>query len=291
MIGELFSIVAPVFICAGIGFAWDKFGPRYDVELVTSLVTTVGAPCLVFHTLANLQVDRTAFATIVGAAVAALIVSMAAGALVLKLARLPQRSFLPAMVFPNVGNIGVPLNYLAFGDLGLALAIGVFTVYVVGQFTFGVAIASGTVSLKALARLPLLYALAAALVFMITGTVPPEWVNATTDLLGGLTIPLMLITLGISLARLKVASVPRSLGLSVLRLVMGFAIGIALATALGLEGAERGVLIIQMSMPVAVFNYLFAQRYNTAPEEVAGMVVISTALSFASLPLLLWFVL
>lgn len=291
MIGELFSIVAPVFICAGIGFAWDKFGPRYDVELVTSLVTTVGAPCLVFHTLANLQVDRTAFATIVGAAVAALTVSMAAGALVLKLARLPQRSFLPAMVFPNVGNVGVPLNYLAFGDLGLALAIGVFTVYVVGQFTLGVAIASGTVSLKALARLPLLYALAAALVFMITGTVPPEWVNATTDLLGGLTIPLMLITLGISLARLKVASVPRSLGLSVLRLVMGFAIGIALATALGLEGTERGVLIIQMSMPVAVFNYLFAQRYNTAPEEVAGMVVISTALSFASLPLLLWFVL
>ncbi len=101
----------------------------------------------------------------------------------------------------------------------------------------------------------------------------------------------MLITLGISLARLKVASMPRSLGLSVLRLVMGFAVGIALATALDLEGAERGVLIIQMSMPVAVFNYLFAQRYNTAPEEVAGMVVISTALSFASLPLLLWFVL
>jgi predicted permease len=101
----------------------------------------------------------------------------------------------------------------------------------------------------------------------------------------------MLITLGISLARLKVASVPRSLALSALRLVMGFAIGLALAAALGLDGATRGVLIVQLSMPVAVFNYLFAQRYKTAPEEVAGMVVMSTALSFASLPLLLWFVL
>jgi predicted permease len=40
-----------------------------------------------------------------------------------------------------------------------------------------------------------------------------------------------------------------------------------------------------------VFNYLFAMRYKTAPEEVAGMVVISTVLSFATLPLLLWFVL
>jgi len=291
MIGGLFSIIAPVFICAGIGFAWEKFGPRYDVELVTNLVTTIGAPCLVFHTLANLEVDGSAFVTIVGAAVTALAVFAVLGALILKLARLPQRSFLPALMFPNVGNVGVPLNYLAFGDLGLALAIGVFTVYVVGQFTVGVAIASGTVSLKALARLPLLYALAAALVFMITGTAPPKWIDGTTELLGGLTIPLMLITLGISLARLKVASVPRSLGLSMLRLVMGFAVGVGLTWALGLEGVARGVFIVEMSMPVAVFNYLFAQRYKTAPEEVAGMVLMSTALSFASLPLLLWFVL
>jgi len=291
MIGELFSIIAPVFICAGIGFAWGKFGRSYDVELVTNLVTNIGAPCLVFHTLANLRVEGSAFVTVVGATVAALALSMAVGALVLRLARLSLKAFLPALMFPNTGNMGLPLNYLAFGDVGLALGIGVFTVYTVAQFTLGVAIASGTASLKALARVPLLYALAAALAFMITGHVPPKWVNVTTDLLAGLTIPLMLITLGISLARLKVASVPRSLGLSVLRLVMGFAIGIALAAALGLDGTTRGVLIVQLSMPVAVFNYLFAQRYKTAPEEVAGMVVMSTALSFASLPLLLWFVL
>ena len=46
-------------------------------------------------------------------------------------------------------------------------------------------------------------------------------------------------------------------------------------------------MIIQSAMPVAVFNYLFAQLHNNRPEEVAGMVVLSTALSFATLPLLL----
>jgi len=40
-----------------------------------------------------------------------------------------------------------------------------------------------------------------------------------------------------------------------------------------------------------VFNYLFAARYDTLPAEVAGTVMISTVLSFASLPLLLVFVL
>jgi predicted permease len=258
---------------------------------VTTLVTNIGVPCLVFNTLSNLKVDAGSFGTMVVASVAALGVSLVVGALILRLAGLSRRAFLPALSFPNTGNMGLPLNYLAFGDIGLGLAIAVFTVYATTQFTLGVALASGKASLRSLARVPVLYALPPALAFMLTGTTPPKWINATTDILGGIVIPMMLITLGISLARLGVKSLPRSLGLSALRLGMGFAIGLAIATAFGLEGASRGVLIIQSTMPVAVFNYLFALRYKTAPEEVAGMVVISTVLSFVTLPPLLWFVL
>ena len=64
-----------------------------------------------------------------------------------------------------------------------------------------------------------------------------------------------------------------------------------MARMLGLEGTARGIVILQSSMPVAVFSYLFAVRYQRSPEEVAGTVVISTLLSFLSLPLLLWYVL
>ena len=291
MLAELFSIIAPLLVCAGIGYGWAKTGRGYDVELVTTLVTNIGVPCLVFNTLSNLKVDAGSFGTMVVASVAALGVSLVVGALILRLAGLSRRAFLPALSFPNTGNMGLPLNYLAFGDIGLGLAIAVFTVYATTQFTLGVALASGKASLRSLARVPVLYALPPALAFMLTGTTPPKWINATTDILGGIVIPMMLITLGISLARLGVKSLPRSLGLSALRLGMGFAIGLAIATAFGLEGASRGVLIIQSTMPVAVFNYLFALRYKTAPEEVAGMVVISTVLSFVTLPPLLWFVL
>ncbi len=44
-------------------------------------------------------------------------------------------------------------------------------------------------------------------------------------------------------------------------------------------------------MPVALHNYVFAQRFERRPDEIAGMVLASTALSFATLPLLLWAVL
>jgi hypothetical protein len=63
------------------------------------------------------------------------------------------------------------------------------------------------------------------------------------------------------------------------------------AAALGMSDTSRGVLVIQAAMPVAVFNYLFAQYFKREPEQVAGMVVLSTAASFLTLPLLLWIVL
>jgi predicted permease len=266
-------------------------GAIHDVDLVTTLVTNIGAPCLVFHTLANLELGAKSLATMMAATLAVLAACAALGAAVLRLAGLPQRAYLPALVFPNTGNMGLPLCYLAFGDAGLALAIGVFTVYSAAQFTLGMSLASGTVSLAALARVPLLYAVPLALAFLLAGTPPPAWINATTQLLGGLTIPMMLITLGVSLASLGVGSLPRSLALAALRLVAGFVVGAAVAAVAGLDGAARSVLIVQATMPVAVFNYLFAARYNTAPAEVAGAVVLSTILSFATLPALLWYVL
>ena len=59
------------------------------------------------------------------------------------------------------------------------------------------------------------------------------------------------------------------------------------AEVLGFEGTSRGVLILQCSMPAAVFNYLFAQRYGRSPEQVASIVVVSTLLAFLLSPLLL----
>ena len=290
MITELLSIMAPVLISVGLGFVWGRRGGRFDHEMVTQLVITIGAPALVFHTVANLAVDLDDFVAMVGATVATMVATGLAAAALLALFRLPLRPFLSVLVFPNTGNVGLPLSLLAFGETGLTLAIGVFIVFLVAQFTIGVGLASGRISLRFLVRMPLIWALAAALVFLLLRATPPAWLNATTDLLGGMTIPLMLITLGVSLAGLRVAGRGRSLLLAVLRLGLGFAVGLAVAYVFRLEGTPRGVLILQSAMPTAVFNYLFAHRYATRPEEVAGAVTVSTLLTLAVLPLVLIYV-
>ena len=83
----------------------------------------------------------------------------------------------------------------------------------------------------------------------------------------------------------------RSSFLGTFRLAMGIGVGFLIAEAFSLDGPARAIVIIQSAMPVAVSGYLFAQQYDRKPEEVAGMVVTSTALSLITLPLLLLVVL
>src|SRR5581483_10253163 len=155
--------------------------------------------------------------------------------------RLPAHSFLPALMFPNAGNMGLPLCLYAFGQQGLTLAIVYFAVFSVAQFTPGASIAAGSLSPSRILRLPLPYAVLASLPFLATRTPLPAIVANVLDLFAGVTIPLMLLALGVSLGRLRVASLGRSLALAAVRLGGGLAVGVGLSWALGLHGAARGV--------------------------------------------------
>ena len=150
---------------------------------------------------------------------------------------------------------------------------------------------AGRGRLAELIKQPVLWATVCALVMVGFELTLPAWLSNTTGILGGLTIPLMLITLGVSLAELKIAEWRHSLLFSLIRVLGGFGIAVLVAGWFGLEGTERGVLILQSSMPVAVFNYLLALRFRREPGEVAGMVLMSTLLAFALLPLIVSYVL
>ncbi len=291
MIVELFGIVAPTFLCAAVGFLWIRFGLAYDRGMITDLVMNVGAPCLVFSQIVGLEGDTGEFARICGISLLAMALNAVIGTAFLKLRGLPISSYLSPLVFGNTGNMGMPLCLFALGEEGLALGLAFFVTHSITHFTVGVAIWSGKLSLREPLANPLALSAGAALVVLTSDTVLPEFVVDTTSLLGDFTIPLMLITLGVSIAELRVSAFSRTLSLAVLRLVMGASVGVFLAWAFALEGVSRSVVIIQCAMPAAVFNYLMAQRYARDPDEIASLVVLSTLIAFALLPAWLAFAL
>jgi len=291
MFSAITSILAPVFISVCIGFFWARSGKPYDTGLITSIVTYFGTPCLLFYSLSAVELHPQALFAMGLAAISANIAFILIGGLILAVFHLPQRTYLQALSFPNIGNVGLPLCYLAFGKEGLTLGITFFAIYVVFQMTIGVAFVSGSFSPKALFKMPIIPATILAAFFLFTGTRVPEWLYNTTKLIGDLTIPLMLFTLGVSLSRLKVQRLNIPIYLSLLRLGMGFGVGVTLVSLMNLSGPAAGVVVLECSMPAAVFCYLFAQKYDQQPEEVAGLVIISTIFGFFLMPVLLWYVL
>lgn len=291
VIGDLLAVVAPVFICVGIGLLWAQLKKPFDPDIITSLVYTVGAPCLIIATFARVKISTAALAELALAGVLCYAAFAAIGVLVLRAGKLTVADYLPSLMFPLTGSMGLPVCLFALGEPGLALALVYFMLGTLGTFTIGAAIAAGRVSLREIARTPAVYAVFIAVYIVAAEATVPQWIVNTTSLLGGTVIPMQLIALGRSLMQLRVASAGRSAALGLLRLAMGVAVGWGIAAALGLEGAARAVVILQSAMPVAVSSYLFAQLYGRKPDEVAGMVLISTLVSFLTLPVLLYFVL
>jgi predicted permease len=291
LIAEVFSVIAPLVVLAGAGWLWARRGRPFQVEQISLLVTNFGTPCLVIHALLTAEVDRSMIGTMALATAIALAAFMAINAVILRLLKLPVRSYVSSLTFPNAGNAGLSLSLFAYGPPGLALGIIFFAVTSLTNFTLGQSILAGRGNLREVFRSPMIYAVLIGVAGNLAELQPPLWVLRSLQVAGGIAIPLMLFTLGVSLATLKVNDLKRGLLLSVLRLLAGLGAGFGLSALLGLEGAARGVFIIQCAMPVAVVNYIFALRYNRDPQTIASLVVISTLLSFATLPALLVLVL
>lgn len=287
MLASLIAILSPVFIVAGLGFAWIRSGADYPTAFVARLVMNIGTPCLVLSTLSRTHLDPQAFTSMALACTVGLAVMGGLGWAISRLTGRPWRVLVPAFMFPNTGNMGLPISLYAFGDSGLALAVAFFLTLSTFQFTLGIVLSGGVASFRSLVRNPIVISLVLALPVIFFDLHMPRWLANTVDLLGGMTIPLMLLTLGVSLASLRLRQVGSGLLLGGLRIVLGAAVGWGVGQALALQPLEQAVLVMQSAMPVAVFNYLLAIRANQSPEQVANLVMCSTALSFVLLPVIL----
>lgn len=281
------EIVAPVFLLAGIGFGWVKLGFEYRIQFVTQLAMTLSVPCLIFVSLMQTQIEPAALTALTLASVAAYAgVSVAAAVLIWAL-RLNRRTYLAPVIFGNTGNLGLPLALFAFGDTGFSYAVVVFAIMAIWSFTFGIWLVAGAGSLGKVLREPLVWATVLGAVFLWQGWQTPTFLTNTLDLIGQMAIPMMLITLGVAVARLTPGGIGRAVLLSALKLMLCVGIAWVAALAFSLDRIAFGVLMLQVATPVAVTSYLLAEKYGADSQAVAGLVVVSTLMSVGALPLLL----
>jgi hypothetical protein len=289
LILTVLSIVAPVAVLGVIGYVWVRFGFEYRLEFVTRLSMTLAVPCLIFVALMNSTVAPGALATVSLAAAAAYGALTLVFAVFTQVLGLDRRTYLAPLIFGNTGNLGLPLALFAFGDAGLGFAVVIFAVMVIFSFTFGVWVVAGGGSPTRLLREPAMWGTVLGALFLWQGWQTPLWLTRSLELVGQMAIPLMLITLGVAVARLSVARIGAAVWLSLVRSAICLAVAYGAGLAFGLPSTALAVLILQVTTPVAVTSYMLAEKYGADADAVAGLVIVSTLLSVVTLPLTLGF--
>ncbi|OLZ42272.1 permease [Natrinema saccharevitans] len=293
------SAIGPIVAIAAVGYVLATV-KAVDPEPLNTAVVYVLAPALVFHSLATTELEAATLVRVtvgIGVFTAAMwAVAELAGRAVGE--REPALSGLVLVaIFTNSGNLGIPVSDFAFGPVGRQTAVLFLSVQSVLMYTVGVYVASrssGSAGLEGVRRvfyIPLVYAVAAALGARALGVVPPADTAAmeTLRLVGDASIPLMLLILGIQLARADTASaISRAWPATALKTVVAPVVGLGVAVLIGFENPTVArVFVLETAMPAAVTPLVlvieFADGARTegilVSEYVSTCVLLTTLLS------------
>ena len=290
LILNVFQIAAPVFLLTAIGFIWVKLDIEYRVEFVTRLAMTLSLPCLIFVSLMNTQISPEILRTVSLAAIMSYSLVTLASFILVKILKLNISTYLAPLIFGNTGNLGLPLAFFAFGAEGLSYAVVIFAIMATYNFTFGVWIISGGGSIVKATKEPLVWGTVLGLIFLINNWKTPLFLTATLELIGQMAIPLMLITLGVAIARLRLINLSRALVITLTKFFICLVLSIIVGRYYQLGHIPFSVLLLQLTTPVAVTSYLLATKYDNGSDDIAGLVIISTLISVIYIPVILYFI-
>lgn len=282
---KLFEVLFPVFLSIGIGYWYGKKDAKFDTNFITTFSGNIGLPCIIFYSLTFSDIDFDIFLkffllTFVYVGIFSII-----GIIVLKLLNRDIVRLLPPLIFPNTGNMGMPLCLFAFGIEGLAIATAITSTILVLHFSLGILLASRKFSIQPLIKCVPVYAIIFSLFFVYYKIPAPKFLENATFLIGYSAIFLVLVSLGVALSKLKVFSFKETLIYSLIRVLVGPIIGFTFVKYLNLTGVEAGVMFIQASMPSAILTYLVAEMYSPKDitDSIASTVALSTLLSLFTL--------
>lgn len=292
----LLIIVIPIVLVAVVAFGLAKARIVTEQRPLARLSLYFFSPALAFQSLSRSTINASDFVSIL---LFAFLVVAILGAIafvlarVLKFDRLLTSAFLLSILFVNAGNYGIPFNQFAFGSDGVARAAVYFIANSVMSNTLAVYIASSghsnmRTSFMAVLKMPLVYAALLGFAFNALHLTMPETIARAIELAAAAALPVMLVNLGLELARAKLSDYEWRVFLAAgIKLLVTPLIALGLAALLGMQGLTRSVSVIEASMPTAVMASVIATEFHSRSDFVTSVVFVSTIASTITLTLLL----
>jgi len=287
---RILEIIFPLLAIAGIGYLYGR-RHRPEMDVANRLNLEIFVPALVFSALSSRNFDLQSYGPM---ALASLLVVLGSGLLALpfvRASRAAEKTLIPPLMFCNAGNMGLPLMLLAFGKEGLPAGLVMFLVENFLHFTVGIYILDHRAKLIAVFRQPIVIAGLVGVAVSFSGLQLNATLALPIEMLGRISIPLMLFSLGVRLSRADLGEWRIGLAGAIAAPLIGVAIAMAVVPLLGLQGKLAGVVILFGALPPAVLNYILSEKYQQEPAKVASIVILGNLFALVSIPLALAYVL
>ncbi len=296
-IGHTLTTLASIFLLLLAGYGAKRLGAlrASDASVVNALVVNLTMPAFIFVSIHNKPITPGMIkAPALGFVMQIVVMGLAyCAARALRLDRRTTGALMLVSAFGNTGFLGYPVVTAAFrGDNHAVLSAVMFDEFAmaISLNTIGVAVAAafaGTsfewISLLEFLKTPLFPSTILALVLRQV-EIPPL-VLTTLGYLAAGTVPLAMISIGLSLSAGTVKRYPAPLVAAlVLKMIALPVLMWLVLTLVGVGGVVKQVVTLEAAMPSAVFSGVVAARYGANGAFAAAAVFVMTLVSVILLP-------
>lgn len=292
-----FSVVLPIVSIFALGFILQRFR-GLDVRSVSTVAIYIFLPALAFNSLYNAEFNKS-FVIIIIFALTLLFFMIVSNKILAKIFNWPQSvesASILTTAFMNGGNYGVPVIIFVLPESAVAYGVFFMVLQQVLMNSFGVYYASRSRSgalkaIKTVFKMPATYAVIIAFLCQGLTVDVPESILSVTAMLGAAAIPIMMVNLGMQLASIMSLKFNWQVisSATLIRMVLSPLIAFGFVSLFSVDPMIASVIIIVASMPSAATTTLLALEFDTEPDLVSSITLVTTVLSVFSLTVLLNF--
>jgi len=283
------ELVAPAFLVIGLGTLYNLIFKK-EVEPLAKISMNVLVPAFAFVHLYRMKIDPNLISTVFLSAWIILLAPGVAAWGVFRRWEMPHRGLYLPIMFMNTVNLPFPIILSAYGEEAFPFALMFYLASIVGVFTLGLLIVSSGRGSFQIFQEPVVYAIVLGLYMNFESVDLPPILVQPIALLESATIPMVLLVLGMQLARVRLTQLKWPLIAVCFRFTGGILAGLACVSVFGLEGLPRKVVLLEAVMPSAVINALLAEKYQADADLVASAVLLSTVIGIGLIPLALYLI-
>ena len=286
---KILEIILPIFIIVLIGFLYAK-KEKIKMDIPNKINLDIFIPILIFFAISEKLPSVT---TLGYFSLGAVLVVLGSGVILypfLKFIKVNPRTFLPAMMFNNSINLGLPLALLAFGEEAMAMFIALSLVQVIGQFTIAVVMYGGSIKLKDLLKNPVIVATIIGLLFNYFNIHIPKILYPSVELLSQVAIPLILFSLGVRLVSVELKHWKIGIIGAILCPLSGILMAFLAIEIFEYTLLQKSLIILFGSLPPAVLNAILSEKYKQDSSMVASVVALGNLFSLFYIPIILYFI-